>query len=82
MTRASQWLNENWLGGLNLALPTLIVINAWQWIPFHTLLYQTGRRNIPEVLYEAAAVHGASGWQTFWHITLPQLRYTVVTSAC
>jgi raffinose/stachyose/melibiose transport system permease protein len=74
-------LDQNWLGSLNLALPTLIVINAWQWIPFHTLLYQMGRRNIPEVLYEAAAVDGAGGWQTFWHITLPQLRYTIVTSS-
>ncbi len=75
------WLNQNWLGGLSIALPTLIVINAWQWIPFHTLLYQTGRRNIPDVLYEAAAIDGATGWQAFWHITLPQLRYTVVTSS-
>ena len=65
------WLNQNWLGGLSIALPTLIVINAWQWIPFHTLLYQTGRRNIPDVLYEAAAIDGATGWQAFWHITLP-----------
>ena len=75
------WLDQNWLGGLSIALPTLIVINSWQWIPFHTLLYQMGRRNIPGVLYEAAAIDGASGWQTFWHVTLPQLRYTIVTSS-
>jgi len=74
-------LNQNWLGSLTLALPVLIVINSWQWIPFHTLLYQMGRRNIPGVLYEAAAIDGASGWQTFWHVTLPQLRYTIVTSS-
>jgi raffinose/stachyose/melibiose transport system permease protein len=75
------WLEQNWLGSLNLALPTLVVILSWQFIPFHTLLYQMGRRNIPEVLYEAAAVDGASHWQTFWHLTLPQLRYTIVTSS-
>jgi raffinose/stachyose/melibiose transport system permease protein len=75
------WLEQNWLGSLNLTLPVIVVIVSWQFIPFHTLLYQMGRRNIPEVLYEAAAVDGASHWQLFWHVTLPQLRYTIVTSS-
>ena len=61
-------------------LYTLIFIIAWQFIPFHTLLYQAGTRQIPASLYEAARIDGASGAQQFWQITLPQLRNTMVTS--
>lgn len=54
---------------------------AWQFVPFHTLLYQAGARQIPAALYEAASIDGAGRLAQFWHITLPQLRYTVVTSS-
>ena len=74
------WLNHDWLGDQTLVLYTLIFIIAWQFIPFHTLLYQAGTRQIPASLYEAARIDGASGAQQFWQITLPQLRNTMVTS--
>jgi raffinose/stachyose/melibiose transport system permease protein len=74
------FLNQNWLGSPNLTLYVVIAIIAWQFIPFHTLLYAVGRRQIPEVLYEAARLDGASPAQMFWRVTLPQLRYTIVTS--
>jgi raffinose/stachyose/melibiose transport system permease protein len=73
-------LASNWVGNPNIALYTIAAVIAWQFIPFHTLLYQAGRRQIPSVLYEAALMDGASGWAQFVHITLPQLRYTIVTS--
>jgi raffinose/stachyose/melibiose transport system permease protein len=73
-------LAKNWLGDPRLALYAIVVVIAWQFIPFHTLLYQAGARQIPQVLYEAARIDGANGVQRFFHITLPQLRYTVVTS--
>ncbi|WP_234047966.1 ABC transporter permease [Streptomyces liliifuscus] len=47
----------------------------------HTLLYQAGARQIPASLYEAASIDGAGRLKQFWHITLPQLRYTIVTSS-
>ena len=75
------FLQQNWLGNANLALYVIVAIIAWQFIPFHTLLYQMGRRQIPRVLYEAATLDGASGWQLFWRVTLPQLRYTIATSS-
>jgi raffinose/stachyose/melibiose transport system permease protein len=59
----------------------VIFVIAWQFVPFHTLLYQAGVRQIPVSLYEAATIDGASRWQQFRHITLPQLRYTIVTSS-
>ena len=74
------FLNQNWLGDPNLTLYVMIAIIAWQFIPFHTLLYAVGRRQIPAVLYEAALIDGASPWQLFRRVTLPQLRYTMVTS--
>lgn len=75
------FLQENWLGHANLTLYVIVAIIAWQFIPFHTLLYQMGRRQIPEVLYEAATLDGATPRQMFWRVTLPQLRYTIATSS-
>ena len=75
------FLQQNWLGTPSLTLYVVIALIAWQFIPFHMLLYQMGRRQIPDVLYEAARLDGASPAQVFWRVTLPQLRYTVVTSS-
>lgn len=73
-------LDQDWLGGSSTALWTLVALIAWQFVPFHTLLYQMGRRQIPDVLYEAAELDGATSWRRFVHVTLPQLRYTIVVS--
>ena len=70
----------NWLGDPATALPTLILIIAWHFIPLHALLYQAGVRQIPASLYEAAVVDGAGRVRQFFAITLPQLRHTIVTS--
>lgn len=75
------FLKQNWLGDPNIALWVAMFVIAWCFIPFHTLLYQAGARQIPRQLYEAATIDGASGWQQFWHITVPQLRYTIITSS-
>ena len=48
------FLRQNWLGDPHLTLYVIVAIISWQFIPFHTLLYQMGRRQIPAVLYEAA----------------------------
>ncbi len=77
---APGWLDQNWLGDANLALYAVTFIIAWQFIPFHTLLYQGGARQIPQSLYEAAAIDGAGRARQFFSITLPQLKYTFVTS--
>ncbi|HEX3615174.1 MAG TPA: sugar ABC transporter permease [Solirubrobacteraceae bacterium] len=62
------------------AIGVLTFVGMWQWTPFHTLIYQGGARAIPEVLYQAAAIDGAGRYRQFFHITLPQLRNTMVTS--
>ncbi|MFJ6672804.1 carbohydrate ABC transporter permease [Actinosynnema sp. NPDC091369] len=69
------------LGDPDIALYTVVLVISWQFIPFHTLLYQGAARAVPASLYEAATIDGASRVSKFRHITLPQLRYTVVTSS-
>ncbi|ASR39525.1 ABC transporter [Prauserella marina] len=72
---------QDWLGDRDLALYVVVFVIAWQFIPFHTLLYQAGVRQIPGSLYEAAELDGAGRVRQFFHITLPQLRYTIITSS-
>ncbi|MEU3610022.1 sugar ABC transporter permease [Streptomyces sp. NPDC035033] len=62
------------------ALGVLVFVSTWQFTPLHTLLYQGAARAIPQVLYQAAQIDGAGRVRQFFHITLPQLRNTVVTS--
>lgn len=83
ISRAVGWsfLSRDWLGDPELVLATVVFVIAWQFVPFHTLLYQAGVRQIPAVLYEAATIDGAGPLQQFRWITLPQLRYTVITSS-
>lgn len=71
----------NWLGNPDLALYVVVFVVGWCFVPFHALLYQAGVRQIPAALYEASTIDGAGRVQQFRHITLPQLRYTIVTSS-
>jgi raffinose/stachyose/melibiose transport system permease protein len=74
-------LAQDWLGEGRLAMGVLIFIVSWQFVPFHSLLYQGAIRQIPRSLYEAAQLDGAGRVRQFWSITLPTLRYTIVTSS-
>ncbi|WP_244186339.1 carbohydrate ABC transporter permease [Arthrobacter agilis] len=74
-------LAQNWLGSADLVLFVVIFVIAWQFVPFHTLIYQGGVRQIPASFYEAAQIDGAGRIQQFFHITLPQLKYTIITSS-
>jgi raffinose/stachyose/melibiose transport system permease protein len=74
-------LNQDWLGQGNLALGVLVFVVSWQFIPFHSLIYQGGVRQIPAALYEAAEIDGAGRVRAFFSITLPQLKYTIITSS-
>lgn len=74
-------LSQDWLGRPYLALGVVVFVVSWQWIPFHSLIYQGGVRQIPTSMYEAAAIDGAGRIRMFFSITLPQLKYTVITSS-
>jgi raffinose/stachyose/melibiose transport system permease protein len=77
----SDLLSQDWLGEGNLALGTVIFIVSWQFIPFHSLIYQGAVRQIPQSMYEAATLDGAGRIRQFFSITLPQLKYTMITSS-
>jgi len=74
-------LKQDWLGRGNLAMAVVIFVVSWQFIPFHSLIYQAGVRQIPRSLYEAAQLDGAGRIRQFFSVTLPQLKYTIVTSS-
>ncbi|CAH0293322.1 L-arabinose transport system permease protein AraP [Arthrobacter sp. Bi26] len=74
-------LAQDWLGNSDLVLFVVVFVIAWQFVPFHTLIYQGGVRQIPASLYEAAQIDGAGRVQQFFNITLPQLKYTIITSS-
>lgn len=65
---------QAWLSSVELALPSIIVIDTWQWTPICFLIFYAGLQSIPRELYEAALVDGASPLRTFRSITLPLLK--------
>lgn len=69
-----------WLSDPNIALWAVIIANIWLGIPFNMVMLYGGLQDIPEDLYEAAAIDGAGAWQRFRHITWPLLKpVTMVT---
>ena len=74
-------LAQDWFGESHLALGIVVFVVSWQFIPFHSLIYQGGARQIPRSMYEAAELDGAGRIRKFFSITLPQLKYTIITSS-
>ena len=68
----------DWLGNPSTALGSIIVMSIWQAVGFHMVIWLSGLQTISPTLYEAAAIEGASKWQTFRYITWPGLRNTAV----
>lgn len=62
-----------WLGRSDMVLPAVIAAICWRHTGFHMVLFIAGIESIPEELYEAARLDGASEWQVFRRITLPML---------
>jgi raffinose/stachyose/melibiose transport system permease protein len=75
------FLSQDWLGQPNLAIATVVFVVSWQFIPFHSLIYQGAVRQIPISMYEAAQIDGAGRVRQFSSITLPQLKNTIITSS-
>jgi len=63
-----------WLSDANWALASVIIADVWQNTPLMVLLFLAGLQSLPTEPLEAAAVDGATPWQTFWAIVLPLLR--------
>lgn len=61
-------------GNLKQAMPTIALVNVWRHVGYTALLIFAGLQTIPQSLYEAAAIDGATEWNAFWRITVPMLR--------
>ncbi len=68
----------NWLGNVNTAKAIIIIALIWRWTGYNMVFYLAGLQNIDESLYEAARIDGANSIQTFFKITLPLLRPTIL----
>jgi multiple sugar transport system permease protein len=66
-----------WLSSPNFALVSVIIVNIWLGIPFNATILYGGLQGIPEELYEAGSLDGATGWKAFRYITWPNLRPVV-----
>lgn len=64
----------NWLGDPEVALKGIMLMNIWATAPLFMVIYLAALQDIPNSLYEAADIDGATNWEKFWCITLPFLK--------
>lgn len=69
---------QDWLRDPDLVLYAVMVMSIWQGVGFQMLVFLAGLQSIPEDLYEAASLEGASAWKQFRYITLPLLKNTSI----
>ncbi len=72
---------SKWLSSTTTVIPSLILIDSWEWTPLITLITLAGLATLPTDPYESAIVDGANTFQTIWFITLPMLRPTIAIGA-
>ena len=70
--------NYNFLGNAASAKAVIIIALIWRWTGYNMVFYLAGLQNIEYSVYEAAKIDGASGWKTFWGITVPLLKPTII----
>ncbi len=71
-------LQSDWLQSETMALPSIMIMSIWQGVGFQMIIILAGLQEISGDLYEAAAIDGATPWQRFAFITVPQLRNTLI----
>ena len=74
MLRSFGFAGIPWLSDPYWARFSVILVNVWYGAPFFLIMYLAALKSVPEQLYEAASIDGASAWQKFIHITLPMMR--------
>jgi multiple sugar transport system permease protein len=70
-----------WLGEPVLAFWSVVAVDVWRGVPFVMLLLLAGLQTIPQEQYEAASLDGANNVQSFWYVTLPNLRYLLIVAS-
>lgn len=74
-------LAHDWLGQSSTAMYAVIATSQWQYIGYIMLLFLVAIQKIPEELYESAMIDGASAFKKFIHITIPQIKETILVSS-
>lgn len=72
---------SDWLASPQWVIPTVALVDTWQWAPYVALIVLGGLQSLPPSVYEAAQIDGATRFKIFWRITLPLLMPTLVTAA-
>jgi len=67
-----------WLTNPDLALPTVMLLEIWNWVPFSFIIMLAGLSALPKEPIEAASILGASSWRIFWEVQLPLLRPVIL----
>ena len=70
-------ISPDWFNNRYLAQIAILIVNMWLGYPYWMLVTSGALQSIPQDIYEAAEVDGATGWQRFWRITLPLLLVSV-----
>jgi multiple sugar transport system permease protein len=70
----------NWLGSKQTALAAVIFVDIWHWTPFCFLLFLAGLESLPQDVYEAAKIDGATIWQELAYVTLPMMWPTIIVT--
>lgn len=71
-------LAHAWLGEETTAIYAIIAVSQWQWVGYDMILFVVAIQAIPEEMYEAASIDGATFWQKFWNITVPMVKETIL----
>ncbi|MCC7163855.1 MAG: sugar ABC transporter permease [Anaerolineae bacterium] len=71
--------NIPWLSNPTMALPSLILLDTWEWVPFMIIVLLAGLQALPPEVFESARVDGAGEWYIFRHITFPMLAPVSIT---
>ena len=70
-----------WTGETGWARFSVILVNVWIGAPFFMIMYLAALKSVPEQLYEAASIDGATWWQRIWYVTLPMMRNIIAITA-
>lgn len=72
------FMTANWLGDTSTALFSIAFVNAWQYVGYSMVIFIAGLLTIPDSLYEAADIDGASRFRKFFHVTVPLLKPAIM----
>lgn len=74
-------LKLSWLGDANVALYSVIAVDVWKWLGFHSVIYLAGLQALPTEVYDSARIDGASAWHRFRYITVPLMMPVIFINA-